>query len=159
MGDRTTPTFRTIEESAQRCGAYCWVERRLFVLTGTWASAEGDPVARVFCSAASSRHAGLAAQWHERLPMRSGMERRSLVVPTPDTLGDELAQLEAAPSLQHRLQGLVSVVLPRLLAAYEEDLASCSPVNEEPVAATLELAVALTRREISLGEGILGERK
>ncbi len=36
-----TAAFRTIEQLAERCGHYCWLENRLFALTGSWASAPG----------------------------------------------------------------------------------------------------------------------
>ena len=55
------PLFRTIGELAERCGHYCWVESRLFELTGSWASrpagAAGDPELRVFFSEMSAWHA------------------------------------------------------------------------------------------------------
>ena len=55
--------------SPRLVGAYCWVEHRIFELTGAWASAPGDAAAerargrarggtRVWCAAVSGRHGG-----------------------------------------------------------------------------------------------------
>jgi hypothetical protein len=141
----TSAGFRTIGERAVRCGHYCWLESRLFALTGHWASAplpDGvgaalDPEIRVRCSRISSWHGFLAGQWHDRLPVRAGVDAGALIVPPPGPAAEALD-------------------LPSLLAAYDDDFAHASPVSELPVLAVLELARARAPREIEEGRDLLG---
>jgi hypothetical protein len=148
-------TFRTIGELATRCGHYCWVESRLFALTGSRASdPEGDeragmdPETRVLLREMSFRHGLLATQWRERLPVRSGVDADSLIVAPPGSAAAVLDLLAGEPALLLVLKGLTGQFLPGLLDAYEHDLAQASPVGEAPVRALLEAAVGAGRREI-----------
>lgn len=156
MGD--TP-FRTIGELAEICGAYCWLENRLFELTGSWATAPATSAdhgeARVFFSETSAEHAFLAAQWHERLPVRAGVDPDALVIPPAGPVAEALRLLDDESSLLDRLAGLVEVVLPRLLLTYEEHLARSSPVSEAPVKAVLEFAGWRTLARIAHGRAEL----
>jgi len=132
--------FRTIAAMADRCGHFCWVENRLFELTGKWATGPDWPGVRLFFSSASRQHAQLAADWFDRLPVRAGIDRTVLVVAPPGPLESTLERLEAEPELLFRLGGLVTVVLPQLLGAYDQLLAQVSPVREASVAAVLRRA-------------------
>jgi len=129
------PIFRTIGDLAERCGSYCWLENRLFELTGSWASApaSGDPELRVFFAEMSVRHAFLAAQWADRLPVRADVDPAALVVPPTDRAVEALDLLQAEPDLRARLRGLVEQLLPSLLGAYAGHRADASPVAEAPV--------------------------
>jgi hypothetical protein len=148
-------TFRSIDELAELCGHYCWVERRLFELTGNRASrpeagdaAAGDAEVRVVLSEMSARHALLAAQWHDRLPVRAGVDAEALVIPPSDPVEEALDLIASAPRLALVLGGLATQFLPRLREAYGRHLAQASPVSEAPVRAVLGWAV------LSLGEEI-----
>jgi hypothetical protein len=149
--------FHTIGELAERCGQCCWVERRLFALTGARAgdpqaprgSAEqADPEARVLLSEISFRHGLVASQWRERLPVRAGVGREGLIVAPPGPAAAALDLLEGEPSLPFVLAGLAEQFLPLLLEAYENHLAQASLVSEAPVRAVLDAAVGGQRREI-----------
>jgi hypothetical protein len=159
--------FRTIDELAERCGNYCWLERRLFGLTGSRASdppandppvddrrdgepGTGSPEARVLLSEMSFRHGLLAVQWHERLPVRAGVDADAFVLPPPGSAAGALDLLEAAPQLLLVLTGLAEELLPRLQQTYEEHLAQASPVSEAPVRAVLDCAIRSVRQEIQV---------
>jgi hypothetical protein len=149
--------FRSIAALAERCGHYAWTEDRLFQLTGAWSAEPGETTAEITVrlSAMSTAHAVLAAGWGDRLPVRAGVDREALVVAPPGPLADALAHLGAAPSPRLGLAGLVTVVLPRVLASYRDHLADASPVSEAPVRAVLEAAVRSMEGEISVGRGLL----
>jgi len=163
--------FRTIDELAQRCGQYCWIENRLFALTGMWAgtpmmagtpTAAGLPIApgasapieaemRVIASEMSSWHGFVAGQWRDRLPVRAGVDAEALVVAPPGPLGPALELLEAETDLTRALGGLTEQILPALLVAYDEHLAQASPVSEAPVCALLGLVRPRIQLEIEGG--------
>ena len=170
------PTFRTIDELAERCGHYCWIEYRLFALTGRLASAPRsdanvashtesaadavsgahDSEIRVLLSEMASHHAFLAGQWRDRLPVRAGIDPDALVVPPPGPVEVALDLLGAEPEARVVLSGLVVQLLPRLLAAYEDDAAHASAVSEAPVLGLLELAHFRLTQEIRDGRILLG---
>jgi len=156
--------WRTIDQLADVVGAYCWLERRIFALTGAWASAPAgpgrsqpdpcepdpcEPELRVFLAAASRRHAELAECWYERLPQRAGVDRAALVVAPSGALADYFEHLDAAPGLLQRTRGLVDEVLARLVATYADDLAHADVVNEGSVMAVLTAAVAAGTAELA----------
>jgi hypothetical protein len=149
--------FRTIEELAERCGNYCWLENRLFALTGDRASvpATGDPAIRVFLSEMSAQHAFLAALWFDRLPVRAGVDPAGLVVPPPGGAGAALDLLEEEADLAIVLVGLVEQFLPRLFETYEEHRGQASPVSEAPVRAVLELAAFRGGQEFRRGSDLI----
>jgi hypothetical protein len=159
-------TFRTIGDLAERCGQYCWIENRLFALTGMWASTPGAAGAagaagaveaeiRVVCSAMSSWHGFVAGQWWDRLPVRAGVDPASLVVPPPGPFGPAFELLEADADLMGALGGLAEQILPALLGVYDEHLAGASPVSEAPVRALLGLVRPQLTLEIERGREAL----
>jgi hypothetical protein len=152
----TDHSWRTIGQLAELVGDYCWVERRLFALTGEWASApEGDAEIRLFFAAASRRHAELAERWCDRLPVRAGVERAALISPPSAPAAAALDRLQAEPGARGRLAGLVGVVLPRLVAAYGDHLSHASPVSEGPVLAVLGPARRTGSEEMESGLALL----
>lgn len=87
-------TYPTLEETAARNGAYCWVEHRLFALTGARSADPGLPPAlRVLLFQASAQHAAHAARWFDRLPVLATMDREALVRPYGPALGPLVAFL------------------------------------------------------------------
>jgi hypothetical protein len=158
-------TFRSIGELAELCGHYCWVERRLFALTGSRASGPdpGDPEAggpdtaeiRVVLSQMSAAHGFLAAQWRDRLPVRAGVDAEALIVSPPGPVAEVLDLIESEPGLAPVLAGVALRFLPWLLDSYDRTLAQASPVNEAPVRAVLEWAAQSMGREIQLAGALL----
>ena len=153
------PTFRSIGELAELCGHYCWVERRVFELTGSRASRPeaGEAEVRVVLSEMSARHGQFAAQWHDRLPVRAGVDAEALIVPPPGPVGEALDLIAAAPRLVLVLGGLATQFLPWLRDAYGRDLAQASPVSEAPVRALLGWCALSLGQEIRLA-GLLLQR-
>ncbi len=165
MGDADGSRHRDIDQLAELVGRYCWLEHRLFVLTGAAASAPavvaGDPgeaECRVWFAAASRRHGALAAGWTERMPVRAGVDRDALVLAPPRPLPgllDDLATAAAAEPARG-LAGLVEGVLPGLAATYGLHLEAASPVSEAPVMEGLVEARRAALGEISGGVALLG---
>jgi hypothetical protein len=166
LGSGVRPaTFRSIGELAELCGRYCWIERRMFELTGSRASRPasaasaaseaGDAEIRVVLSAMSAGHAFLAAQWRDRLPVRAGVDAEALIVPPPGRLPEALSLIEAEPRLALVLGGVATQVLPRLEDGYRQHLALASPVSEAPVRAVLEWAARSTAGEIRTARVLL----
>jgi hypothetical protein len=171
-----TPTFRSIGELAERCGHYCWLEHRLFVVTGLLATAPPasgvEAEVRVLCSEMSSWHGFVAGQWRDRLPVRTGVAADALIVPSLGPLPEALdllerdllegdAGLSGAEGLQGAERGrqvlaeLVEHILPTLLEAYDEDFAHASAVSEAPVRALLGLIRPWACLEIARGRALL----
>jgi len=99
----------------------------------------------------------LAGQWHDRLPVRAGVDVRALVVPPPDGIAEALDVLDTVPDLPIRLGGLVEPILTGLLAAYDDEVVRASPVSERPVLGLLELALRHGRQEIETAREALGQ--
>ena len=155
---------RSIEQLAALVGRYCWVEHRLFEVTGAAATAAavvtGDPgeaECRVWFAAASRRHGALAARWTEHLPVRAGLDRDALVAaPTgllPGMLDELSATAERDPS--RGLAGLVEGVLPGLAGIYGAHLEAASPVSESPIIERLVEARRAVLGEIRGGLDLL----
>jgi hypothetical protein len=153
-------TFRSIGELAELCGHYCWVERRIFEVTGSRASGPAtsdagaadagaaDAEVRVVLSQMSARHGFLAGQWRDRLPVRAGVDAETLVMPPPGPFAEVLDLIESEPRLALTLGGLARQFLPRLSESYDRTLAQASPVSEAPVRALLEGVTRSTGSEI-----------
>ena len=165
-GEATPSTafgFHTLDALAERCGQYCWIEHRLFALTGMWAGApcatgaagSMESEIRVACSEISSWHAFVARQWRDRLPVRAGVDAGALVVPPPGGAGPALDLLEAQADLMGGLSGLAEQILPALLAAYDDHFAGAAPVSEAPVRAVLGLVRPRLQLEIEGTRGLL----
>jgi hypothetical protein len=124
VADGATPrpaVWRGIESLGETVGAYCWLERRVFELTGNWATgnwatgnwatgnlatgnlatgpaADGFPAElRVFFAAVSRRHGSLAERWAARLPARAGVDPSALVVEPPGLPQEVAASLSETP--------------------------------------------------------------
>jgi hypothetical protein len=147
-----TPRWRDIGELAELVGAYCWLEHRIFELTGAWASAPGtaeDPSAagelRVWCAALSRRHGARAECWARRLPVRAGVDPLALVRAPAGPLAGALDALASEPDGLVRAGALVETVLPCLGRVYEAHQVTASAVSEGSV---LEVLVR-ARRELA----------
>jgi hypothetical protein len=155
-------SWRGIDELGGLVGAYGWVERRIFQLTGAWASAPSEgadavlgPELRVWCAAVSRHHGELAGRWAERLPVRAGVDPAALVVAPAGPLAGALDALADEPDRWAAAAALVRAVLPRLDLTYLAHLASAAPVREAPVMDLLEGAHRLLRGEIQGGRPLV----
>ena len=132
--------WRSIDELAGLVGTYCWLERRLFEVTGAWASEPGPADAgeaelRVWCAALSRRRGELARRWAEHLPVRAGVDAGpwSGVARAPAGLAQALDELAATKERAAGVAGLVETVLPGWAGVYSSHLAAASPVSEASV--------------------------
>ena len=115
-----------IDELAELVGAYCWVEHRIFELTGCLGDRAGGrrgtaaaAELRVWCAAASRRHGALAGRWAERLPVRAGVDPAELVRAPAGPLAGALERPGGrARRRSGRVGALVETVLPWLGGVY-----------------------------------------
>jgi hypothetical protein len=155
--------WRTIDELAALVGAYCWIEQRIFEVTGAWATGPGpvdDDTAelRVWAAATSRRHGTLAGRWADRLPARAGVEPATLVTAPsgPAGLAEAFGDLGATKELAVGVAALVETVLPWVGGVYGSHLATATPVSE---ASVMEIMVEARREasaEIRGGRTLLG---
>jgi hypothetical protein len=154
--------WRGIDELAGLIGAYCWVENRIFELSGIWATGTSDrpwgglePAQRVWCAGVSRRHGLLAASWAERLPVRAGLDRGALVAAPSGPLAGGLDALATASDPRVGLAVLVEALLPRLQSVYGRHGQTASPVSEASVLEVLTGAHRGLAAEISGGRALL----
>jgi len=155
--------WRTIDELAALVGAYCWLEQRIFEVSGAWATGPGaadEDVAefRVWSAATSRRHGAMAGRWAERLPVRTGVDAAALVTAPaqPEGLAEALEELGAAKELELGVSALVETVLPWVGGVYRSHLAAATPVSEASVMEVLVEACRVGSAEIRGGRILLG---
>ncbi len=139
MGEDRPLGALPLERAAEHVGAYRWVERRLFELTGAWAAEADLPAVQVHLDRVSTEHAWHAELWEDRLPVLDGTDREALTRPAGPALGALIDTLAATGQTLGRLAGLTRVVLPRLLVTYDRHLARAVPVADGPVVRALRL--------------------
>jgi hypothetical protein len=155
--------WRTIDELAALVGAYCWLEHRIFEVTGAWATVSGpgdvdDAELRVWAAATSRRHGVLAGRWAERLPVRAGVESAALVAAPaePKGLAEAFEELGATKELAAGVSALTVTVLPWVGGVYGSHLLVATPVNEGSVMDVLVEARREGAAEIRGGRTLLG---
>lgn len=130
-------------QRAERVGVWCWCERRLFELLGSWSGTTPEPDVAVFFGEMSRRHGWHAELLFDRLPELSALDAASLVVSpgaATSALFDGLDGVDG-PSAAARLAGVHRVVLPLLITQYRSAIASASPVAEPSLARWLDIVV------------------
>jgi len=160
--DVATQRWRGIDELARLIGVYCWVENRIFELSGVWATEMSDgpwgglePAQRVWCAGVSRRHGLLVARWAERLPVRAGVDRDALVAAPAGPLAAGLDALAAASDPRVGLAALVETLLPCMQAVYGVHRQTASPVCEASVLEVLTGAHRELADEIPGGRALL----
>jgi hypothetical protein len=155
--------WRTIDELAALVGAYCWLEHRIFEVTGSWATSPGpvdQDVAelQVWSAATSRRHGALAGRWADHLPARAGVDPGALVTAPdePEGLAEAFAELVATKELAVGVAALVETVLPWVGGVYGSHLTVANPVSEAPVMEVLVEARRVGSAEIQGGRSLLG---
>ena len=154
--------WRSIDDLAALVGAYCWLEHRLFELTGRWATEPADrggteaipAEGRVWCAASSRRHGALAGRWAEHLPVRAGVDVTALVMAPEGPLAPALEELGTNWAIGGFCL-LVQSVLPWLDGVYAAHLDQASPVSEAPVVEVLVEARRAAAVEIRGGQSLL----
>lgn len=152
-----------LHEAATRYGAYRWVERRLFEITGAWAAAASLPdEAQVFCFEVSTQHAWHAELWGARMPVLAGVDRERLTRPLGPTVEPLLARL--APGTldgtdegagRRFLVGLARVVLPLLLVSYRGLGRRLAPVADAAAIRALTLVLRDEEEELAAAQAIV----
>lgn len=155
----------TLREVAVRFGAYRWVERRLFELTGAWAAAPGLPdAARVLCFEASAQHAWHAELWEARLPVLAGVDREELTRPVGPFAAPLLASI--APGAfeggdenagRRFVAAFARMVLPLLLVSYRGFGRRLEPVADAPAIRALTLVVRDEAEELEASQVVADE--
>jgi hypothetical protein len=170
--DAGTRAWRGIDELAGLVGVYCWVENRIFEVSGAWATETGhdtgggdtgggdtggglEPALRVWCAGVSRRHGLLAARWADRLPVRAGVDAAALVTAPAGPLAGALGAMAATPDARVGVETLVRSALPRLRAIYALHRRTASPVSEGSVLEVLAAAQQDLTAEISTGRALL----
>jgi hypothetical protein len=170
--DAGTRAWRGIDELAGLVGVYCWVENRIFEVSGAWATGSGpdhdgedpdgghpdgglEPALRVWCAAVSRRHGLLAARWAERLPVRAGVDAAALEAAPAGPLAGALRAMAATADARVGVETLVQSVFPRLRAIYGQHRRTASPVSEGSVLEVLAEAERDLTAEISSGRAVL----
>ena len=156
------PAWRGIDDLAALVGAYCWLEHRLFELTGCWATEPRDrdgsdahlAECRVWCAASSRRHGALAGRWAEHLPVRAGVDPAALVTAPEGPLAPALEELGTNWAIGGFCL-LVQSVLPWLDGVYAAHLDQASPVSEAPVVEVLVEARRAAAVETRGGQSLL----
>ena len=96
VAEAPDPGLAGIDELAALVGHYCWLEWRIFEVTGAWAGAGHGGATRgcgVWCAAVARRHGELATRWAERLPVRAGVDAGALVRPAVGRLAEAFERL------------------------------------------------------------------
>jgi hypothetical protein len=148
-----------LKQAAELVGAYCAIERRLFELTGSWATQSGvDPGTQVYLDSLSSQHAWHAELWADRLPVVSGIDAPALVV-LPSPL-EEVFDLIGAGSQLEMMAGLFRVLIPRLITSYMHHQGVASAASEPPTLRAIQLVLRDELDALVSGEtlvlGLLG---
>jgi len=142
-----------IRDTARQLARDAWIERRLFEILGAWSADCPEPDAARLLAEQSHHHAWHASLLEERQPVLHDLGADELAPPA--SLVALLDAVAAPTRTIERLTGLVRVVVPELLAGYEERLAVANPVADAPVARVLRLVVADEQEDWRAAVGVL----
>jgi hypothetical protein len=128
-------------EAARRAGGHRWVELRLFEILGGWVSSTDDLDAKLLFDRHSQHHAWRGDQWWDRLPVLADVDRSGLVAAPSGQVAEVAVALEGLDGTIPRLAGAYRLVLPRLVAAYEQHRLEASPPSDAAVMRTLDIVL------------------
>jgi hypothetical protein len=146
-----------IDDSAAVVGHASWLEARCFEILGAWVPLVPEPDAKLLVARHSRHHGWHAVLLAELLPATRAHDPRRLVAPSDDRWVDTLTRVggdPATPTLE-RLVGAYQVVVPAMVAGYDETLSRTSPWSDGPVARGLRLVVDDERSDLAEGLGFL----
>jgi hypothetical protein len=121
-------TAVNIDELGRAIGHLCWVERQLFSLLGSWASALPVVEAKAMLGTHSAQHAWHAQLWRDRIPEPNGADGERLVDGTHSPAAEVLAVLSLDDGVEPlaRMAGVYVVLLPWLAREVEAVIAGTS---------------------------------
>lgn len=147
--------FLDLHATARRAGAARWLDARLFEVLGGWVPTVAEPEVKIALAAQASHHGWHAGLWGERLPTLHDTDRASWARPASAGVEEAVALLAGAAGTLERLVGVHRALLPRLVAAHSEHLASTSPVADAPTIRTLRLVLNDEIEDQRIGERLL----
>ena len=145
----------TLEDSARLSGGHCWVERRLFEITGGWVRSMPEPEAKLMLDRHSQHHAWRARQWWDRLPVLDDVDREALVAPPAPAVAALMDALAGLGVTVPRLAGLYRVALGRVHVSYRAHGRLAGPVADGSVLRTLDIVGRDVIRDWTEGEAAL----
>jgi hypothetical protein len=127
----------------------------MFEILGSWVPTIAEPEAKLMLDRHSLHHSWRATQWHDRLPVVTGVDREALLA-APDVATEKaLDALSGMQGTTGRLAGAYRVAIPRLAGVYSADLATASRVSDGSVIRTLEIVSADLQNDWREGEFVL----
>ena len=149
----------TLTEAGALVGCYCWIERRLFALTGSWVQEMEDPATQIHLDEVSFQHAWHAELWAQRLPSLDGIDPESFVQEAETVLGPLLEGLGAGEDPGfievRRMSGLYRFLLPRLIAGYQHHLEAARVSSDAPLIRVLRLVLSDELESWQAGEALV----
>ena len=145
----------TLEDSARLAGGHCWVEQRLFEISGGWVRSTQEVEAKLMLDRQSQHHAWRARQWWDRLPVLDDVNRGGLVVPPTPAVAAVMLALSGLEDTVARLAGLYRVALARVHVSYRSHKALAGPVADASVLRTLDIVGRDVVRDWTEGEAVL----
>jgi hypothetical protein len=145
----------TLEESARLVGGHCWVERRLFEISGGWVQSTPEVEAKLMLDRHSQHHAWRARQWWDRLPVLDDVDRDSLVVPPAPAVNELMSALANVQGTPARLAGLYRVALARVHASYRAHRKRAGELADSSVIRTLKITGVDVVSDWAEGEAVL----
>lgn len=128
-----------LEDAARLAGGHRWIESRLFEILGGWVASTDEVEAKLLFDRHSQHHAWRAAQWWDRLPVSSGLDRDAYMRPATPEVAAAADLLAGLTDTVARLSGTYRVALPRLAAAYQHHRSKASPQSDGASIRTLDL--------------------
>jgi hypothetical protein len=144
-----------LEECALLLAGHSWLEGRLFIVTGSWATEVGDPPIKVWLAEVSRAHGRRAQAWRQLMPQTATIDPVALLDSADRRLGVLGDALAATEGVVERMAVLARVALARLAGAYALHLECSSELSDAAVMAQLRVSLADIRVEWAAAELIV----
>jgi hypothetical protein len=146
-----------IDATAAVLGHASWLEARCFEILGAWVPLVPEPDVKLLVARHSRHHGGHAVLLAELVPTTRAHDPGALVAPSDDRWAQALTRVagDAATATLDRLVGAYQVVLPAMVAGYDETLSRTGPWSDGPVARGLRRVVDDERSDLAEGLGCL----
>jgi hypothetical protein len=139
---------------ARRLGGLRWVESQLFAVSGGWVPSTEEPDVRVAWAVQSQHHGWHAEVLRDRLPELRHLDVDTLTAPAAgwDDLMGAVAALTSTPE---RLSAWFGLVVPALVAEYEQLAEALDEVATPGLRRWLDHVLLDERADLSVGLGLL----